>query len=113
MAWVSAASSWGLRPRRKMAMRSAAVCASVGDSGVRATRASMKPLISEPERVRPSLWCWMTSMGCMVIGSCRLSVAGCRLKKRMLFGKEAEGSGEEGGEGGRDGFAGGVGVEDD
>ena len=69
IALVRAASSAGLRPRRKMAMRRAAVWASVGvgNSGVRWTSASMKDLISASERVRPSRLCWMTSMGWMVI----------------------------------------------
>ena len=45
MAWVSAASSWGLSPRRKTAIRKAAAWASVGVgfSGVRWTSAWMKP----------------------------------------------------------------------
>ena len=69
MAWVSAASSCGFSPRRKIAISSAAVWLSVGASAgglgavSRSTSARMKPWISASERTRPSRLCWITSIG--------------------------------------------------
>src|SRR6266550_1305062 len=68
MASVSVASSLESRPRRKTAIRKAAIWASVTSCllGVRLTMARMKARISASVRARPSRLWRMTSMGWMV-----------------------------------------------
>src|SRR3979490_2115718 len=94
MASVSVASSLESRPRRKTAIRKAAIWASVTSClvGVRWTMARMKARISASVRARPSRLCRMTSMGWMewIMSSIRWVLWVCK----------QEGGGEQRGDGG-------------